>query len=62
MNGYFIPSDITKNDLYNSEILDNPSVIQFYHRLSAYILVIFLIILNIKFFYKQDRNYSNSYT
>ncbi len=50
MNGYFIPSDITKNDLYNSEILDNPSVIQFYHRLSAYILVVFLIILNIKFF------------
>jgi len=50
MNGYFIPSDITKNDLYNSEILDNPSVIQFYHRLSAYILVMFLIILNIKFF------------
>ena len=48
MNGNFLPSDITKKDLYNDEIFDNPSVIQFYHRLSAYVLIIFLIILNLK--------------
>ena len=46
MNGNFLPNDISKNDLYNTEILDNPSVIQFYHRMSAYMIIIFLIILN----------------
>ena len=52
MNGKFIPDDIDKKDLYNLEILDNPSVIQFYHRLSAYVLVFFIFILNIIFFKK----------
>jgi cytochrome c oxidase assembly protein subunit 15 len=52
MNGSFIPDDIVKTDLYNSESLNNPSVIQFYHRLIAYILILFLIILNF-FFYKN---------
>ena len=47
MNGNFLPNDISKNDLYNTEILDNPSVIQFYHRMSAYMIIIFLIILNL---------------
>ena len=47
MNGDFLPNDISKNDLYNTEILDNPSVIQFYHRMSAYMIIIFLIILNL---------------
>ena len=53
MNGNFLPNDISKNDLYNSQILDNPSVIQFYHRLSAYILIFFLIILNINAYVKK---------
>jgi cytochrome c oxidase assembly protein subunit 15 len=53
MNGNFIPTDISKRDLYNSEILDNPSVIQFYHRISAYTLLIFLIILNFKFYIRR---------
>ncbi len=48
MNGNFIPSDIEKNDLYNSEMFYNPSVIQFYHRLSAYVLIAFMMILNFK--------------
>ena len=48
MNGHFLPSDIDKNDLINTEIFDNPSVIQFYHRISAYVLIVFLIILNFK--------------
>ena len=52
MNGKFIPDDINKKDLYNLQILDNPSVIQFYHRLSAYVLVFFIFILNIIFFKK----------
>jgi len=50
MNGSILPNDIIKNDLYNSEIISNPSVIQFYHRLSAYLLIIFLLILNVIFY------------
>ena len=52
MNGSFIPDDTIKTDLYNLESLNNASVIQFYHRLVAYILILFLIILNY-FFYKN---------
>ena len=52
MNGSFIPDDIIKTDLYNFESLNNASVIQFYHRIIAYILILFLIILNY-FFYKN---------
>ena len=53
MNGNFLPDDINKGDLYSSEILDNPSIIQFYHRLLAYIIIIFLIILNLLTYKKK---------
>ena len=52
MNGSFIPDDTIKTDLYNLESLNNASVIQFYPRIVAYILIFFLIILNY-FFYKN---------
>jgi heme a synthase len=50
MNGSFLPNDIIKSDLYNPSSFNNPSVIQFYHRLAAYILIILLIVLNYFFF------------
>ena len=50
MNGNFIPNDINYSDLFFYSSLDDPSVIQFYHRLTAYLLFIFLIILNYKSF------------
>ena len=50
MNGSFIPNDINYSDLFFYSSLDDPSVIQFYHRLTAYLLFIFLIILNYKSF------------
>ena len=50
MNGSFIPNDINYSDLFFYSSLDDPSVIQFYHRLTAYFLFIFLIILNYKSF------------
>ena len=50
MNGNFFPSDIIRNDLYNSQIFDNPSVIQFYHRITAYMLILILFILNLLFY------------
>ncbi len=53
MNGNFLPNDIDKIDLFNSQILDNPSVIQFYHRISAYLLIIFLLALNFIFYKKK---------
>ena len=46
MNGSFMPNDINYSDLFFYSSLDDPSVIQFYHRLTAYLLFIFLIILN----------------
>ncbi len=58
MNGNFSPDDINKIDLFNSQIFDNPSVIQFYHRISAYLLVIFLIILNV-IFYKNKLEFKS---
>ena len=52
MNGSFIPDDVGKDDLYKSVSLSNPSVIQFYHRIISYIIILFLLILNY-FFYKN---------
>ena len=46
MNGSFVPNDINYIDLFLFSSLDNPSVIQFYHRITAYLLIIFLIFLN----------------
>ena len=46
MNGSFVPNDINYIDLFLFNSLDNPSVIQFYHRITAYLLIIFLIFLN----------------
>ena len=53
MNGNFIPDDILGNDLYNYSSLNNASVVQFYHRFVAYILIVFLIILNYLFYKKK---------
>ena len=46
MNGNFFPDDSLYQDLYNSNSINNPSFVQFYHRLIGYFLVIFLVILN----------------
>jgi cytochrome c oxidase assembly protein subunit 15 len=46
MNGNFLPNDINNNELFLYSSLDNPSVVQFYHRITAYLLFIFLLFLN----------------
>ena len=46
MNGNFFPNDSVKQDFYNFSSFNNPSIIQFYHRIIAYLLIIFLLILN----------------
>ena len=58
MNGNFVPNDIIKNDLYSLSSFNNPSVIQFYHRLLAYIVIIFMIILNYFFYNKKIKSRS----
>ena len=49
MNGYLIPSDVSIKDLYNVSSTNNPSVIQFYHRKIAYVVLILLLYLNYYF-------------
>jgi cytochrome c oxidase assembly protein subunit 15 len=46
MNGNFLPNDINNIDLFLYSSLDNPSVVQFYHRITAYLLFISLLFLN----------------
>ncbi|MDA7770614.1 COX15/CtaA family protein [Candidatus Pelagibacter sp.] len=46
MNGSFYPSDASMSDYLNLQLLYNPSIIQFFHRLIAYILLFFIIFLN----------------
>ena len=53
MNGNFYPNDVIINDYLGSQLFYNPSIIQFFHRLTAYILLIFIIFLNYLFFKKR---------
>ena len=50
MNGAFFPNDVDSKDYLSSQLFYNPSIIQFFHRLTAYILLFFIIILNYLFF------------
>ena len=58
MNGSFIPDDIVNKDLYNSRSFNDPSIIQFYHRIIAYVMIIFLLVLNYIFFKKNIKSKS----
>jgi cytochrome c oxidase assembly protein subunit 15 len=53
MNGTFFPNDVDTKDYLSSQIFYNPSIIQLFHRITAYILVFFIIILNYQFFIKK---------
>ena len=53
MNGSFTPNDVSINDYFNHQVLNNPSIIQFLHRLNSYILLFFVIILNYQFIKKK---------
>ena len=58
MNGTFFPSDVSMNDYLNSQLFYNPSIIQFFHRLTAYILLFSIIFLNY-IFIKNKLNFRN---
>jgi len=50
MNGSVLPNDIIIKDLFLLKSSNNPSVIQFYHRIIGYLIVFFLFFLNYLFF------------
>ena len=56
MNGSFFPNDVKFNDVVNSQLLSNPSIVQFLHRSTAYLLLFFIIILNY-FYIKQKYDF-----
>jgi cytochrome c oxidase assembly protein subunit 15 len=53
MNGTFLPSDVNRKDYLNSQLFYNPSIVQFFHRITAYILLFFIMILNYLFIKKK---------
>ena len=53
MNGSFFPNDVGYKDLINTQLLSNPSIVQFLHRSTAYLLLFFIIILNFIYFKKK---------
>ena len=53
MNGNFAPNDIKRNDYFSFQIFSNVSIIQFFHRIIAYILLFSIIFLNYLFFKKR---------
>jgi len=58
MNGSFFPNDIIYSDLLSSQLFNNPSIIQFFHRVTAYVLLFFIVILNY-FYLKNKLNIKN---
>ena len=56
MNGSVLPNDIITKDLFLLESSSNPSVVQFYHRVIAYLIIFYLIFLNY-LFYKNNFNF-----
>jgi cytochrome c oxidase assembly protein subunit 15 len=58
MNGNFSPNDVDSSDYLSFQIFYNTSIIQFLHRVTAYILLLFIIFLNYLFF-KKKLSFSN---
>jgi len=58
MNGSFFPNDIAFQDIMNTQLFSNSSIVQFLHRFTAYLLLFFIIILNY-FFIKNKLNIKN---
>jgi cytochrome c oxidase assembly protein subunit 15 len=53
MNGTFFPSDVNRKDYLSSQLFYDPSIVQFFHRFTAYILLFFITILNYLFIKKK---------
>jgi len=53
MNGSFLPSDVNSEDYLSSQLFYNPSIVQLFHRFTAYILLFFIVVLNYLFIKKK---------
>jgi cytochrome c oxidase assembly protein subunit 15 len=49
MNGVFLPNEIIVYDFLKLDSFSNPSIVQFYHRIIGYRIIIFTLILNYLF-------------
>ena len=58
MNGRFFPDDVSYLDLFNNQLFNNASIVQFLHRFTAYLLLFFILILNY-FFIKNKIDFKN---
>ena len=58
MNGTFFPNDVGTNDYFSYQLFYNPSIVQFFHRVTAYILLFFVIFFNY-IFIKEKLNFTN---
>ena len=54
MNGKFFPDDVNFKEITTSQLFNNVSIVQFLHRLIAYFLLFFIIILNYFFLKKGN--------
>ena len=46
MNGNFLPNDVEFKDVINTQLFNNPSIVQFLHRVTAYVLLFLIVLLN----------------
>jgi len=58
MNGNFFPNDVSYKEVISTQLFNNPSIVQFLHRFTAYLLLFFIIILNY-FFIKNKFDIKN---
>jgi|TARA_B110000037_G_scaffold169673_1_gene192293 cytochrome c oxidase assembly protein subunit 15 len=58
MNGGFFPNDVGFKDIINAQLFNSASIVQFLHRITAYLLLLFIVILNY-FFIKNKLNIKN---
>ena len=56
MNGSFFPNDVKFKDIINSQLFNNPSIVQFLHRSLAYLLLFLILILNYLFYKRKIQN------
>jgi heme a synthase len=50
MNGAFFPNDVQFIDYFSKSLINDPSIVQLIHRITAYLILIFLLILNYNFY------------
>ena len=58
MNGFFFPNDVNIRDYLSFQLFYNSSIVQLFHRITAYILFFFIIVLNY-FFLKKKLSFFN---